>query len=716
MPWVRLHAIKDYLDMLTIIDKYPKIKLNFNIVPVLLDSIIDYTENNAQDVHSKLTLTPINKLTKSDKKFILDNFFDANYDNMILSYPYYAELYKKRYSVDEIGVNFFSDQEYADLMVYFNLCWIDPVWSEKYPEINYLKKKERNFSFEDRKLLIETHLKIMREIIPTYKKMQEDGRIEISTSPYYHPIMPLLIDIDSAKQTSVSGYLPENINSMKDDLEFQIKKALRRCKEIFGKTPKGIWPSEQSISQDTCDILAKIGVKWTIADEGVLSNSIHSEFIRDFRGYLEDPYDITQVYQYKPTDDKKLNLIFRDSVLPNLLSFEYPNHNQNMAANDFYERIKSVQDKLINSPAKNHLFTIAMDGENCWENYSNDGSTFLNTIYQLLNNDETIETVLVSEYIEKAKKTNVKEIAAGSWINRNFLLWVGELTKNLAWEYLSKTRDDVLAFQLTCKDKKLLAKIWNEVYIAEGSDWFWWYGEPNDSGQDHVFDYLFRSHLKNAYLFMNKEAPPHFDEPLSNIIDNYSRVPKRSITPDVDGKIKVDEWDYAGCINIPSGPVRAKKLYQKVCFGYDDTNLYLKFEVNKLVFDNYILNNEVEFYIYLINEDLATKIGGNLCTVSQADNISPILKNKFTHEIKISFCKDRKYPPRLSVSTEDGLWVVQLSNKILYAYDEVVEVKVPFDELNLHKGNSLKFLVVNAINGVTEEYYPHDALFATYRP
>jgi len=556
MPWVRLHAVKDYLDMLMVLEKFPKLKLNFNLVPLLVDSIQEYAHDEVHDLHSKLTVTPWEKFSDSDKEFILNNFFDANYIHMILPCKRYRELHKKRYNTKNISIDTFSPEDYTDLTVCFNLCWIDPTWREKYDEVKYLLEKERNYSYEDRLLVIDIHRKIMKEIIPAYKKMQEDGRIEISTSPYYHPIMPLLIDINSTKATYQSGSLPDCIASMKDDAAAQTILALDKFENIFGRRPQGIWPPEHSVSQETLNMLVDLGVKWSISDEGLLSGTLKKEFIRDFRGYLEDPYDLCQTYSYKHSD-KKINLLFRDSVLPSLLSFEYQNYNPIIAANDFYERIKAVQDKVVASPSPNNLITIAMDGENCWENYTNDGSTFLDAVYKLIEDDESLETVLVSEYIDNlTKQIELKEIASGSWINRNFQLWIGEPTKNLAWEHLNRTRQDLLVWQDEFQDnpelltssveaanlvphedlplltsdnataaqvrknkfsklvQRSLAKAWREIHIAQGSDWYWWYGEPNDSGRDHIFDHLFRSHLKNVYLFLGKEPPECLDVPL----------------------------------------------------------------------------------------------------------------------------------------------------------------------------------------------------------
>ena len=377
MPWTRLHAVKDYLDMVLILDKFKNTKLNFNIVPVLLDELIDYGENNMHDIHSRLTITDVDDLTDDDKEFIINNFFDANFHSMILPNEEYNRLYQKYQLCENNDINIFSPQEYSDLMALFNLVWFDPIYKNKYPELKKLIKKGKNYTLEDRIKIIDIQRDIIRKIIPTYKKFVEKGRIEITTSPYYHPILPILLDIKSIKKSSDSD-LPTNLK-MELDAKMQTKMAIDRIEELFGKRPKGIWPSEHCINSKVMEMLKELGIKWTISDEGILSNSIKFEFVRDFRGYLEDPYHLLKSYNYKDVD-----IIFRDSVIPNLIGFEYPNHSAEAAANDLYDRIKVTQSKLLSSPDENHLLTIAMDGENCWESYTEDGSTFLQTIYSLI--------------------------------------------------------------------------------------------------------------------------------------------------------------------------------------------------------------------------------------------------------------------------------------------------------------------------------------------
>ena len=718
MPWVRLHAVKDYLDMLKIMDNFPKLKLNFNLVPVLLDALIDYENENCHDIHSKLTVTPIEDLNYDDKIFILNHFFDANYQNMILNHKYYSELYEKRISKDEINIDDFTDQEYSDIMTWFNLSWTDPYWINIFPELKYLFDKERNFTFEDRKLLISIHRKIIKNIIPEYKKYQDQNRIEISTSPYYHPIIPLLLDMNIAKKSATRYPLPQGKFDMYEDGYTQTVMALDRLEGLFGKRPKGIWPSEHCISEKTAECFAKAGVKWSLSDEGILSSSLKKEFIRDHRGCILDPYDLTQIYEYNTTSGS-INFVFRNAVIPNFISFEYPLHDLQTSLNDIQERIKILQNKIETSPSENHLLLIAMDGENSWEGFEKDGADFLNGLYKIINDDDSLESVLLSDYIENNDKKTLKKIYPGSWINRNFQIWVAEPTKNLAWEYLNKTRNDLVEFQKdTSIPKEKLLQAWKEIYIDEGSDWFWWYGEPNDSGQDHIFDYLFREHLINVYKILEKPYPDYLNIPLISFIGKPSKVPKKLISPQIDGKNNLlDGWTDAGYIEIPSRPIMEdKKIINKIFFGFDKKNIYFRFDLNTYIKDeNDYFKDFYQIFIYFKNQSNKNKNLSSIRTVNRSDTLFPIIKDKYSNEIKISFTGKKGLAPQLSYATKDNLWVYKLSNNIKFAYNEIAELSISFDELGVKIGEKVDFFILTSVNDITEEVFPQDVVLSIER-
>ncbi len=712
MPWVRLHAVKDYLEMVTLLDKFKNIKLNFNLVPVLLDSLINYGENGFHDLHSRITVKEVEDLSDDDKEFILNNFFDANYQTMIFPLEEYNRLYQKRISTPDFTLDMFTDQEYSDLMALFNLAWFDSSYKNKYPALRKLFKKGKNYTTDDRRAIIEIQRDIIRKIIPAYKKFTKKNRIEITTSPYYHPILPILLDINGIKK-SFTDDLPVELK-MELDAKLQTELALDRIEELFGKRPKGIWPSEHCVSPKTLDMLKNIGIEWTISDEGILSNSIGFEFVRDFKGYLEDPYHLLKSYEYK----NGLKIIFRDAVIPNLISFEYPNHNAELAANDLYDRIKVIQSKLLTSPDEDHLLTIAMDGENCWENYPQNGFVFLKTLYKLIEEDKSLETVLISDYLEKERgRKPLKKIHSGSWINRNFKFWIDEPLKNLAWTYLKQVRDDFSKFVKSNPLDKNIAKAKKELFICEGSDWFWWYGEPNNSGRDNIFDYLFREHLKNIYYFLGLEPPAYLNTPLTSAIAKPSRYPKGEITPSISGIATSDDsWLNAGCIDIPDGPLLSEsKFFDKICFGYDKNNFYLRFYINDYIQNNpEITDKTFQIYIYMRNADRKQSLSP-VRLISKTESILPISKEKFHNELQITTTKENVKLVRLIKSIPNNLWVLQPVKDIKCRYQNVIDMSVPFDLIDISMDEALEFCFVDGNYGIKNFFIPNDMLLTIKR-
>lgn len=725
MPWVRLRAVKDYLDMLMVMDKFSGLKLNFNLVPMLVFSLYDYGYNGAHDILSRLTITPVEELTDDEKEFILNHFFDVNYQNMVLTNPEYKKLYDKRFQNGDCTINDFSPQEYSDIMAWFNLVWFDPMWKSN-PEIKTLmEKKNGEFTQSDREKIISLQRDLIKKIIPAYKKYQEDGKIEISTSPYYHPILPVLLDIKDVVSANPNAVYPELNSDMTQDAVYNIKLALDKFEEIFGKRPEGMWPSEQCVSEKTLQLFMDQGIKWTITDEGVLEQTLKKEFVRDFRGYLEDPYELCHSYRYK-YGDKQIGLLFRDAVLPNLIGFEYPNHDPVKAANDLYDRIKTKQKKLQNSPDKMHLLTIAMDGENCWENYSNDGHEFLETLYKLILEDDELETVRVSDYMEAVNKLDwsgtpfeLEHVKSGSWINRDFLLWIGEPTKNLAWSYMDKARCDLLEYSKKHPNSPNLQSAWEELWISQSSDWYWWYGEPNDSGQDDIFDHLFREHLKNIYKIIKKPVPAYLEAPLAEFIEARSRYPKAPFVKfELTGKGSDDKWESGGCIDIPAPPtMQEKRFFNKICFGYDAKNLYLRFDINKFILDKD--NGFKDFnqvYIYFKNKTDSHLYSAPIRTVNKTNNIIPILRESYNSEVKLTFFKNFHFDAQLAQATHDNLWVLQLKNGIEHVFEDYMEIKIPFSDLRVNEGESVDFFIIQGPLGIVDDFYPQNSLLPVVRP
>lgn len=714
MPWTRLHAVKDYLDMVLFLEKFPRLKMNIDIVPALLDTIMEYSDGT-NDIHSELTLTAVESMSDDEKAFVLNNFFNVKYETMIFKSEHYKELFQKRFAKDGFNIADFSDNELSDLMALFNLVWIDPIHYERYPRLKELWNKQYGYTLEDRIEIINIHRQIMSEIIPTYKKYLEQGRIEITASAYYHAILPILIDSKTAlKSTAGHENYPIKLN-MKENAASQIKTALDRIEEVFGVRPKGFWPPELCVCPKTLHLLAKEGIKWTISDEGILSSSINFDFIRDFNGNLNDPYKLLKVYEYK-TRKNTLDIIFRDRSIPSLINFEYAGIDYNMAAHNLYDKIKTIQNRILISPDDTHLLTIAQDGENCWENYENDGNDFLEKFYSLIENDNTLETVLISDYIEHEKhKKPLRKIYPGSGIDRTFKYWIGEPTKNKAWNYLQAAKDayDEKVHALSSDDAKAAL---NELMISQGSDWFWWYGEPNNSGQDFVFDFMFREHIKNVYLALGLEPPQYLNDSLITKIEIPFKRPSKDITPRMDGSSESDtDWQHSGLISLLDGPVhRENKNIDKINFGCDDKNMYFRLHVSKNSDKGGFIDKINQFYIYMRN---ATNAGARayIRLINKTDTLYPILSEKFENELTLTLIKDTLYPLRLSKCLHKNIWTLGNPEGVNMVYKDVIDLSVPFETLGINVGDTVEFFIANTDSGVKNTYLPQEILLSMTR-
>lgn len=718
LPWVRLHASKDYLDMLKRMDNFPSLKLNFNFSPVLLSSLQKYLAG-FQDLHLKLLLKDENELTEQDKIFILNNYFDLNYKNMVLKRPYFTVLFNKRANAKELKTSMFALSEYIDVMVNYTLCWIDEYFVKDYPELAGLFEKEKDYTLEDRKKIYEIQLDIIKRILIEYKNYQNQNRIEVSTSPFYHPILPLLLDF-RGKEIKNYENLPENYSN-NTDATAQIELAIEKYQEIFDRKPKGMWLSEQCICSKSADLLSKCGINWSVVDEGILSKTTKKEFMRDFEGNLENPYELMTNYITKTKHP--LNLVFADSFFANLLNFGYGNYDSKVAANDLYEKIKTIQFKLQNSPKENHILTIALDGENCWETYQNDGGEFLDTLYGLINDDNSLETVLVGDFVENNPAEKLDGLKAGSWINRNFDLWIGEPTKNIAWLYLDSVSKDIeICYQerlAELKDEKEIEKLkekfelaHQEILISQSSDWYWWYGKPNESKSDGIFDFLFRSHLINAYEIMGLAIPNYLTMSLASVTNKALRNPTNSISPKLicDSNDELKEWENAGSIFIPDRPTsNISSLIKNIYFGSDNEYVYFRFELNrnsvKMAYEN--IQNQIAIYFTNENEIYLSPIR----FVSKNDNIYPILMNQFSREVRFVFDSNRISRLFFNKSCQYGLWSQMLSKESKIAYKEVIELKIPFEDLGIRSGE-LSFCIIDSTNELINEVYPQDVVIS----
>ena len=491
MPWVRLHGTKDYLDMVQILEKYPEIHQTFNLVPSLVEQIEDYVQGNIKDKFLDLSTKPASELEGEEKEFIRKKFFMINKERVISFYPRYYELYLKK----ERGIEF-SQQDYLDLAVWFNLAWIDPYFRENMPELKNILDKGRFFTEEEKQLVLDKQIKILADILPTYKKFMANGQIEITVSPYYHPILPLIYNTKIAREANLKTVLPQANFAYPGDARAQIEEAVEFYQQRLEGFPQGMWPSEEAVSEHILPFIIQAGINWIVTDEVILFKSLKKKK-RENR-LLYYPYLVKR-------KEGNLNLIFRDRNLSDLISFVYCRLKTEDAVADFMQHLENIAQTLKEEDA---LVTVAMDGENAWEYYPGDGHDFLNLLYQRLSDSEFVKTVTINDYLKShPAQAEIKHLACGSWIYADFAKWIGNHYKNKAWDCLAMARqelDEILNSdkQSAISDKLTLA--YRQIYIAEGSDWFWWYGE--DHGD---FDRLFRMHLSNFYTIIGKDIPAY---------------------------------------------------------------------------------------------------------------------------------------------------------------------------------------------------------------
>ncbi len=518
MPWVRLHGVKDYFPMAALIENYENIKVVFNMVPCLVEQINDYVYNDATDILLDLTLKKSSQLTADDKLEILNNFFRVNFKRAIEPNARYAELLVKR-GVGKISVTAlsnaakkFSAKDFLDLQVLFNLSWFHSISVGDDINLKDLIEKGSSYTEQDKEYVILKQKEILAQIIPLYKRLQDNHKIEITTTPYYHPILPLLCDTRISKTSSPAMPMPTKRFAHPEDAEWHVREAIKYHTQQFGQAPRGMWPAEGSVSNEALDLLIANGIDWIAADEDILFNSLS---LHDRKYKYLGTFDRRLIYQpYKlKRGSKSICIIFRDKNLSDMISFSYNSWDPVQAAEDLLGHFKRISDNLRRDTDRG-LATIVMDGENAWEYYKDNGIQFFETLYSNLDRKGLgIETSTISEYlaIEPPKKV-LPEVFPGSWINHNFDIWIGEEQDNLSWDYLSKVRQDLNKFTREFHRKSKIEgldmqKAWRELYIAEGSDWNWWYGGKLGSSNDNPFDKLYRMHLKNVYKLLKKPIP-----------------------------------------------------------------------------------------------------------------------------------------------------------------------------------------------------------------
>jgi alpha-amylase/alpha-mannosidase (GH57 family) len=490
MPWAYLHGIKDYLGMPALLEEFPDVHQTFNLVPSLVLQLEEYARGDARDSSMELAFKPVDQLSAEDRGFIIERFFPIPTRTMLQPFPRYFELYERR--SDASRHHAFSDQDICDVQVWWTLAWMD---HDRRPKD--LVEKGRDFSENDKARLRRLVEDTIRQIIPEYRRMQEQGSIEISTSPFYHPILPLLIDsrVEDAN-------VPVAVNFPYDARE-QLARAQTFMRQRFGRTPAGLWPSEGAVSNDAMLLAAALGFRWAATDEGILAKS-GVDLSWDNRHRLYHPYkrgDIT--------------IFFRDRALSDLIGFQYMHAPAAESAADLIRRIKEL-------PDGSHLL-IALDGENPWDYYPNSGRDFLRRAYEGIRNDSALEAVTLSEALDRRQPEKLNWLAPGSWANASFSIWIGHPEDHQAWSWIVRARAALMERKGKVPDSNWdLA--YEELLVAEGSDWMWWFGNDFSSDSDAIFDLLFRQHIGNVFQLVGLAEPAELEEPIKKSLEGRKLV------------------------------------------------------------------------------------------------------------------------------------------------------------------------------------------------
>jgi len=545
MPWVRLHATKDYLGMALHLEEVPEFRCTINLVPSLLAQLEGYVAG-ATDTHLTMSRMPIDGLEHDDACHLLDNFFMAFADSMIRPHARYHELYMLRASwagpADQ-ALKRFRPRDLRDLQVWSNLAWIHPLLFEKDPELAEFKAKGRHYTEDEKQWLLDKQRELLARVIPLHRALAEGGQIELTTTPYYHPILPLLLDKKLAREAMPDVALPAYREGYPEDAEIHVRRAVESHLRRFGSPPRGMWPSEGSVCQALIPLLARHGIEWIATDEEILGCSTGGKVGRDSRGYVRHPELLYRAWKLRE-GESDLAIIFRDHSMSDQVGFHYQRSPGPNAAADFLGKLHAIGDACRHNPAT--LVSVILDGENCWEYYPDGGVSFLRSLYQSVARDPRIEAVKAGEFVRQhPPQDTLPRLFAGSWISHNFAIWIGHPEDNRGWDAVHATRQFLVSEERAGRhDPTVLARAWEEIFIAEGSDWFWWYGDDHSSAQDSLFDHLFRKHLRNVYTLLGCDPPGSLFTPISQAGCHrpINDQPASFLNVKVDGRATYFEW------------------------------------------------------------------------------------------------------------------------------------------------------------------------------
>jgi alpha-amylase/alpha-mannosidase (GH57 family) len=581
LAWTRLHALKDYWGMVAMLKEFPKFHATFNVVPSLGMQLEEYASGEFNEPWFSLAFKPADDLTREDKAEILARAFQVNHERLMSRWARFVELYEWAQPAGGAQAQVsFTQRDWRDLQLLSQLAWMEETWFEKDSVVSRLADKGKEFTEKDKAALKAKQLELLGLVLPEYRAVAETGQIELSTTPFYHPILPLICDSDIARVANPGTPLPRRAYRHPEDAREQLRRAREYHERVFGAQPLGLWPSEGSVSDQALTIAAEEGFQWFGTDEGVLGRTLNAGFFRDAKGV---PANADRLY--KPLrvqlGGKPMTGFFRDHHLSDLIGFVYSRMNGKDAAADLHGRLRELGERVQTSqPLTVCLF---LDGENAWEYYPGNGREFLREFYGRIQADQDFRALTATEAIAAAGliPTNAG-IFPASWINANFDVWIGHSEDVAAWELLWDARE---AYGRAMDARKqgrdgaptetALAEALESLLAAEGSDWCWWYGPEHSTANDAEFDALYRKHLTAVYLALGQVAPQELAKPIKRQPEHALQLaPTGFLKIAVDGRdTSYFEWLGAGLYSPErrGGAMHGRTFYlHELRYGFEE--------------------------------------------------------------------------------------------------------------------------------------------------
>lgn len=575
MPWTRLHALKNYLDMARLVEEAPPaIRVTFNLTPALMEQLAQMASQGPRDPFYRLARKAPVQLTPADKAFLLANFFSANEERLIQTQRGYADLHRKAgggTAQPSRSTESWSDQDWLDLQVCFHLAWCGRTLREE-DLVRHLLARGRPYKEGEKHALLDLQDRFLGRILPYYRKLWETGRIEISTTPLNHPILPLLCDLRAAREGDPTCPVDGLDFRFPDDARDQVIRGRAAAERILGQVPQGMWPSEGSVSEPVVRILETAGVRWIATDQQILARSLAAANVQTpFPAHLRP-------WRLRGTVGPAI--FFRDTPLSDRIGFTYSRWPAEEAVQDFVARARAT---VAADPDPAHAcLPIILDGENAWEFYEDMGTPFLSALYRALDDAPDIQLVTCSEAVEATPVHTLPRLKAGSWIFANLNTWIGHTEKNRAWELLGETRRE-FQDQLGHRPPEVMEEARRHLFKAESSDWFWWLGDDHPSPNKYSFEELFRRNLRAVWRVLGRTPPAGLSRPIPEpraLPRVESAPPFALIHPNIDGEdVPYFEWIGAGTLEIgpQSGAIfTGAPLFRRLQYGFDLTRFYVR--------------------------------------------------------------------------------------------------------------------------------------------